>query len=58
VTSWAPPKATVDDENDMIYSNDYGASGVAGIKFDRKTGQMTAAFVLNDRTVGADPPDR
>jgi hypothetical protein len=50
VTSWAPPKAAVDDENDMIYSNDYGASGVAGIKFDRKTGQMTAAFVLNDRT--------
>jgi hypothetical protein len=50
LVSSAPPKAAVDDENDMIYSDDYGVAGVAGIKFDRKTGQMTTAFVLNDRT--------
>jgi outer membrane protein assembly factor BamB len=49
-TSWAPPKAAVDDENSMVYSDDYGAGQIAGIKFDRATGEMTAAFVTDDRT--------
>ncbi|MCC9311295.1 hypothetical protein LN042_30260 [Kitasatospora sp. RB6PN24] len=48
--SWAPPKAAVDDENNMVYSDDYGAGKIAGIKFDRDSGQMTAVFVTNDRT--------
>ena len=50
VMSFAPPKAAVDVDNNMIYSDDEGVGEAAGIKFNRQTGQMTAAFVINDRT--------
>jgi hypothetical protein len=46
----APPKAAIDVDNNMVYSDDQGVGKIAGIKFDRKTGAMTAAFVLNDTT--------
>ncbi|MEU8460473.1 hypothetical protein [Streptomyces sp. NPDC029003] len=48
--SWAPPKTAIDEDNNMIYSDDYGVGKIAGIKLDPATGHMTAAFVLDDRT--------
>ncbi len=50
VMSNAPPKAAVDSDNNMVYSDDEGVGKIAGIKFNRETGAMTAAFVQNYRT--------
>jgi len=48
--SFAPPKAAVDAPNNMVYSADQGVGMVAGIKFNRQTGAMENAWVINDKT--------
>ena len=48
--SWAPPKAAADAENNMIYSDDQGVGKIAGIKFARKTGALTTAWVADAMT--------
>ena len=46
--SWAPPKAAVDVENNFVISADVGVSGLAGIKMDPTTGNMTVAWTVDD----------
>ena len=48
--SWAPPKPGADPENNMLYSADMGMKKVAGIKIDPATGELSAAFVLDNIT--------
>ncbi|MFG0296872.1 MAG: hypothetical protein ACF8PG_13280 [Maioricimonas sp. JB045] len=53
--SFAPPKAGVDPENNMIYSADAGVGKVAGIRIDPETGMLKVAFVVDDRTTTFQP---
>ncbi|WP_168566218.1 hypothetical protein [Crateriforma spongiae] len=53
--SFAPPKAGVDPENNMIYSADAGVGKVAGIEVDPESGELSVAFVVDDRTTTFQP---
>ena len=46
--SWAPPKSAVDVENNFVISADVGVSGLAGIKMDPSTGNMTVEWAADD----------
>lgn len=48
--SWAPPKAAVDPENDMVFSADQSMMKIGGINFDRNTGEMSVAWTLDGAT--------
>lgn len=48
--SWAPPKAAVDEENDMIFSADQNMMMIGGLNFDRDTGEMTVAWTREAAT--------
>ncbi|GGH32463.1 hypothetical protein SAMN05444007_106160 [Cribrihabitans marinus] len=48
--SWAPPKAAVDAENDMVFSTDQNMMKIGGINFDRETGEMTVAWTIDGAT--------
>jgi hypothetical protein len=57
--SWAPPKAAVDPENDMVVSADQDMEKIGGVHLDRATGEMTTVWTLDaarhsmaPRTVG------
>jgi hypothetical protein len=50
--SWAPPKSAIDDENNFVISADALVNGLAGIKLDPTTGNMTVAWTANDATWG------
>ena len=39
----------------MLYSADLGVGKVAGIRLDQQTGEMTAAFVVDDTTLTFQP---
>ena len=54
-TSFAPPKAGGDPENNMLYSADSGVGKVAGIRLDPQTGQMTNVFVVDDKSTEFQP---
>jgi len=53
--SFAPPKPGADPENNMMYSADMGMRKVAGIKIDKTTGELKAAFVVDDTTTTFQP---
>jgi outer membrane protein assembly factor BamB len=53
--SYCNPKASVDVENNMIYSADLGVGKVAGIKLDPATGEMKTMFVVDDWTFTFQP---
>jgi len=53
--SFAPPKSGGDPENNILYSADMGIGKVAGIKLDPQTGEMKAAWVIDDITMGFQP---
>lgn len=48
--SWAPPKAAVDPENDMVFSADQNMMKIGGLDFDRETGEMTVAWTIDGAT--------
>ncbi len=48
--SWAPPKAAIDAENDMVYSADQNMMKIGGIKFDRETGEMETVWTMDGAT--------
>ena len=48
--SWAPPKTAIDTDNNMVYSNDVGVGGIAGLKFNPTTGELTTVFTLQYQT--------
>ena len=48
--SWAPPKAAVDPENDMVFSADQSMMKIGGINFDRNTGEMSVAWTMDGAT--------
>jgi hypothetical protein len=50
--SSAPPKAAVDNENNFVTSADVGVSGLAGIRVDRNTGNLTVEWTADDATNG------
>lgn len=50
--STAPPKAAVDNENNFVTSADVGVSGLAGIRIDPNTGNMTVEWTVDDATTG------
>ena len=52
---FAPPKAGVDPENDMLYSADMGVGKMAGIKLDRATGKGEVVFVVDNATTAFQP---
>jgi hypothetical protein len=53
--SFAPPKPQTDPENNMIYSADFGVGKTACIKFDPATGEMKAAWVVDNATTAFQP---
>jgi hypothetical protein len=53
--SWCNPKASVDIENNMVYSADLGVGKVAGIRIDPHTGDMKTVFVVDDWTFTFQP---
>ena len=53
--SLAPPKPSIDLENDMLYSADAGLGKVAGIKLDQRRGEMKTMFVVDDSTFAFQP---
>ena len=48
--SWAPPKAAVDEENDMVFSADQNMMKIGALNFDRETGEMTVAWTADGAT--------
>lgn len=50
--SWASPKAAVDVDNNFVISADQAARGLAGIKVDPNTGNLTVAWTAPDSTIG------
>ena len=48
--SWAPPKAAVDPENNMVFSADQNMGLIGGIDFDPETGEMSVAWTLEAAT--------
>jgi hypothetical protein len=48
--SWAPPKAAVDPENDMVFSADQDMEKIGGVHLDRATGEMTTVWTLDAAT--------
>jgi hypothetical protein len=50
--SWAPPKSAIDDENNFVISADALVNGLAGIKMDPSTGNMTVEWTADDATSG------
>jgi hypothetical protein len=50
--SWAPPKPAVDIENNFIISADALVNGLAGIRLDPSTGNMTVGWTAEDATWG------
>lgn len=50
--STAPPKAAVDYENNFVTSADVGVSGLAGIRVDPNTGNLTVEWTVDDATTG------
>jgi hypothetical protein len=48
--SFAPPKAAVDAENNFVISADQGVNGLAGIRVDPNTGNLTVAWTVEDGT--------
>jgi hypothetical protein len=50
--SWASPKAAVDVDNNFVLSADQAARGLAGIKVDPNTGNLTVAWTAPDSTIG------
>jgi len=53
--SFCPPKPGADPENNMIYSADDGVGKVAGIKINPETGELSNAFVVENRTTTFQP---
>jgi hypothetical protein len=50
--STAPPKAAIDNENNFVTSADVGVSGLAGIRVDPNTGNLTVEWTVDDATTG------
>jgi hypothetical protein len=50
--SVAPPKSAVDVENNFVISADQGVNGLAGIRVDPNTGNLTVAWTVEDGTYG------
>ena len=50
--SFAPPKAAVDVDNNFVISADEGVGGLAGIRVDPNTGNLTLAWTVQDATYG------
>jgi hypothetical protein len=48
--SWAPPKAAVDPENDMVVSADQDMEKIGGVHLDRAIGEMTTVWTLDAAT--------
>ncbi|MCB0726506.1 MAG: PQQ-binding-like beta-propeller repeat protein [Ignavibacteriae bacterium] len=48
--SFAPPKATADPDNNLIYSADMGMKKVACISIDPKSGEMEVKYTVDDIT--------
>lgn len=48
--SWAPPKAAIDPELNMVFSADQNMMKIGGIDFDPETGEMTLAWTLDGAT--------
>lgn len=45
--SWAPPKAAIDAENSMVFSNDQNMMKLGGLNFDQQTGDFEIAWVID-----------
>lgn len=48
--SWAPPKAAVDEANNMVFSADQNMMKIGGLDFDPDTGELTVAWTANGAT--------
>lgn len=48
--SWAPPKAAIDADNDMVFSADQNMMKIGAVTFDRATGEMTPAWTRDGAT--------
>lgn len=49
-SSWAPPKAAVDEDNSMVFSADQNMMKIGGVDFDQATGEMTVAWTRDGAT--------
>lgn len=49
-TSWAPPKAAVDEDNSMVFSADQNMMKIGALNFDQATGEMNVAWTLDGAT--------
>lgn len=45
--SWAPPKAAIDEENSMVFSNDQNMMKIGGLSFDQTTGEMQVVWTVD-----------
>jgi hypothetical protein len=50
--SFAPPKSAVDVDNNFVISADQGVNGLAGIKVEPNTGNLTVVWTVKDGTYG------
>src|SRR6476619_2218388 len=50
--SWASPKAAVDVDNNFVLSADQAVRGLAGVKVDPNTGNLTVAWTAPVSTIG------
>jgi outer membrane protein assembly factor BamB len=48
--SWAPPKAAIDAENSMVFSNDQNMMKIGGLNFDQDTGEFEVAWTMDGAT--------
>lgn len=45
--SWAPPKAAIDEENSMVFSNDQNMMKIGGLSFDQATGELKVVWTVD-----------
>lgn len=45
--SWAPPKAAIDVENSMVFSNDQNMMKIGGLSFDQDTGEFEVVWTID-----------
>lgn len=48
--SWAPPKAAIDPENNMVFSADLGMGKIGAVQLDQATGEMTTVWTIDGAT--------